>query len=154
MKNCYCILSFLICITLVSNFLNAWVMWTVLYWCIIERRINWSLPEIYRTLYEEVLNCFLKLYNSCVCIFDNLCLYDIFVSTYYFLYCRLQHIYNNIYWFHQASYSKRKLLNDDVYIRDIEVLAFSPSWITFRCILAIYQHLTIREKIIKWWESS
>ena len=28
-------------------------------------------------LYEEVLSYFLKLYNNCVCIFDNMCLWQI-----------------------------------------------------------------------------
>jgi len=33
-------------------------------WCIIKWRIEWSLPEIHRTLYEEVINRFLKVSNS------------------------------------------------------------------------------------------
>ena len=36
--------------------------------CIIKRKIEWSLPKVHRTLYEEVINHFLK-----VC--DNLSLY-------------------------------------------------------------------------------
>ena len=32
--------------------------------CIIKWRIEWSLPEVYKTLYEEVINHFLKVCDS------------------------------------------------------------------------------------------
>ena len=32
--------------------------------CIITRRIEWSLPELHMTLYEEVINHFLKVRDS------------------------------------------------------------------------------------------
>ena len=42
--------------------------------CIIKRRIEWTLPEVHRTLYEEVINHFLKVcdnFSSYFAIFGN-----------------------------------------------------------------------------------
>jgi len=45
-------------------FLKTWVTWVVYGWMHYKERIEWSLPEVHRTLYEEVMNHFLKVCDS------------------------------------------------------------------------------------------
>ena len=46
--------------------------------CIINQGIEWSLPEVHRTLYEEVINHFLKVCDSLSSYFVTGCGYDEF----------------------------------------------------------------------------
>ena len=49
--------------------------------CIIKRRIEWSLPEVHRTLYEEVINHFLKVCDSLSSYFVTGCVHGEFGNS-------------------------------------------------------------------------
>jgi len=46
--------------------------------CIIKQRVEWSLPEVHRTLCEEVINDFLKVCDSLSSYFVTGCVHDEF----------------------------------------------------------------------------
>ena len=46
--------------------------------CIIKRRIEWSLPEVHRTFYEEVIDHFLKVCDSLSSYFATGCVHGEF----------------------------------------------------------------------------